>query len=141
MTKDQSFGIIIFSINQDGNREYLLINQKSQNGNFWWFPKWHPEIWETPVQTARRECLEEVWINRIDIIEWKNFEICYSFPTEHGDIEKSVVFFVWQTDQKDVKIQPEELNGYKWADFDTALSLLTHKNSQNLLIETNEFLW
>lgn len=140
MKKDHSFGFILFFKSDNWWIEYLLINQKSVNGSFWWYPKWHPEDWETPIQAAKRECLEEVWINDIKVVEWLKFDVSYIFPNQTENIEKSVTFFVWEVVEKSVIIQEEELNWYKWADIKTALSILTHKNYQEILISLDKYL-
>lgn len=44
-----------------------------------------------------------------------------------------MTFWVGKVENKDVEIQVEELNGYKWANFGSAMNLLSHKNYKDLL--------
>ncbi len=141
MRKEHSYWIIAFFENPNWEREFLLINQKADNWSFWWYPKWHPEKWENWLQAAKREFWEEVGINDVDIIGNKTFETGYIFRREWlPDIDKTVTFWVGKVKNKDVKIQEEELNGYKRANFETAINLLSHKNYQEILINIAKYL-
>ncbi|MBO4516835.1 hypothetical protein J5751_05415 [bacterium] len=51
-----------------------------------------------------------------------------------------MTFWVGKVDDKYVKIQEEELNGYKWANFESAINLLSHKNYKELLVKVIEYL-
>lgn len=141
MEKEHSYWIIAYFDNYDWEREYLLINQKSENWNFRWYPKWHPEIWENWIQTAKREFFEEVWISDVSIIWNKVFETMYICHRKNGlETEKTVTFWVWKVKNKNIKIQEEELNWYKWANFDTAMKLLSHKNYKDILENVKNYL-
>ena len=134
MEKDHSYWIIAFCENSNWEREFLLINQKSDNWSFRWYPKWHPEEWENGLQAAKREFLEEVGIKEAQIIWEKTFDTNYIVHrTWLDDMWKTVTFWVGKVKNKDVKIQEEELNGYKWANFSSAMNLLSHKNYKDLL--------
>ena len=43
-------------------------------------------------------------------------------------------------ENKAVKIQEEELNGYKWANFESAINLLSHKNYKDLLVNVVKYM-
>jgi len=134
MEKDHSYWIIAFCENSNWEREFLLINQKSDNWSFRWYPKWHPEEWENGLQAAKREFREEVGIKEVQIIWEKTFDTNYIVHRPWlGDMWKTVTFWVGKVKNKDVKIQEEELNGYKWANFSSAMNLLSHKNYKDLL--------
>jgi hypothetical protein len=51
-----------------------------------------------------------------------------------------VTFWVGKVENKAVKIQEEELNGYKWANFESAINLLSHKNYKEILVKVIEYL-
>lgn len=141
MKKDHSYWIIPFFKNNDWSIDFLLINQKSDFGSFRWFPKWHPEWNETPLESAKRELFEEVGIKNIDVIGEKTFEISYIFYSRSWDsVEKSVTFFVWEAKNKEITIQEEELNWYKWTGYNSALWLLSHNNYKKLLQDVKNFL-
>ena len=46
---------------------------------------------------------------------------------------KTVTFWVGKVENKEVKIQIEELNWYKRANFEYAMNMLSHKNYKDLL--------
>ena len=134
MQEDHSYWIVAFFENSNWEHEFLLINQKSDNGSFWWFPKWHPEEGENGLQAAKREFLEEVGIKEVQTIWEKTFDTNYIVHRPWlDDMWKTVTFWVGKVKNKNVKIQEEELNGYKWAKFSSAMNLLLHKNYKDLL--------
>lgn len=140
MHTEHSYGIILFFENSNWEYEFLLINQKSENWSFWWFPKWHIEEWETWYQAARREVEEEVGIKNVEIIWKKEFETSYVFKNRYESIHKIVTFFVWKVANKNVIIQESELNWYKWASFDIAINLLSHQNYKVILNDVVKYL-
>lgn len=141
MQEDHSYWIIAFFENSNGEREFLLINQKSDNGSFRWYPKWHAEKWEDWLQAAKREFFEEVGIKNVQIIWDKTCDTDYIFHREWlPDMHKTVTFWIWKVENKDVNIQIEELNWYKWANFESAINLLSHKNYKDLLKKLVKYL-
>ena len=141
MKTEYSCGIVIFFKNSEWKPEFLIINQKSENWSFRWFPKWHIEPWETELQAAKREIWEEVWIKEIEIIWEKTFTTTYSFKVRDETINKNVTLFVWEVKNKSIKIQESELNGYKRAEFDVAMNILTHQNYKSILENVKFYLW
>lgn len=141
MKTEYSCGIVIFFKNSEWKPEFLIINQKSENWSFRWFPKWHIEPWETELQAAKREIWEEVWIKEIEIIWEKTFTTTYSFKVRDETINKNVTLFVWEVKNKSIKIQESELNGYKRAEFDVAMNILTHQNYKSILENVKIYLW
>jgi bis(5'-nucleosidyl)-tetraphosphatase len=133
MKKDFSYWIVPVYKNNDWTHEFLIINQKTNNGSFWWFPKWHAENNEDWVGAAKREFVEEVWINDFEIVKDKSFEVRYTFQENGKRINKTVKYWLAFVSNKDVKIQDIELNGYKWTDFDGAMNILSHENNKNIL--------
>ena len=141
MRNEHSYWIIAFFDNSNWEREFLLINQKSDNWSFRWYPKWHPEKWEDWLQAAKREFFEEVGIKDVNIVWEKTFDTNYIFHRPWmDDIWKTVTFWVGKVENKAVKIQEEELNGYKWANFESAINLLSHKNYKEILVKVIEYL-
>lgn len=141
MRNEHSYWIIAFFDNSNWEREFLLINQKSDNWAFWWFPKWHAEDWEDGLQAAKREFFEEVGIKDVQIIWEKTFDTNYIFHRSWmEDIWKTVTYYIGKVEKKDVKIQEEELNGYKRANFESAVNLLSHKNYKELLVKAIKYI-
>ena len=141
MQRDESFWILLIHRTLDGWIEVLLINQKSGEWNYRWFCKWHKEAWESWLDAAKRDLWEEVWINDIKLLWEKTFTMNYQFELNWIRIEKSVTYRVASTNQTDCKIQAEELNGYKWANFKNAQAILSHENNKNLLNKLMSYLW
>jgi len=135
MIKDQSYWIIPVYKNDDWSFEFLIIDQKSSHGSFWWFPKWHPEGWEDGIMTAKREFQEEVGIWEIKIIKDKYFDMSYIFKDKWEKIDKTVRYWLGFVKSKSVSIQKKELNWYKRLDFDSAMKILSHENTKNILKE------
>jgi predicted NUDIX family NTP pyrophosphohydrolase len=133
MIKDQSYWIIPVYKNDDWSHEFLIINQKTGNWSFWWLPKWHAEVGEDWIQAAKREFVEEVWISNFKVIEDKYFEINYIFQEKWDKINKTVKYWIAFVKSKDVKIQDAELNWCKRMDFDSAMKILSHENTKNIL--------
>ena len=142
MKTEHSYGIVVFFRNNEWKTEFLIINQKSENWSFRWFPKWHIESGETELQAARREVWEEVWIKDIKIVWDKSFTTIYSFKNKNKNdtINKIVTLFVWEVTNKSVKIQESELNGYKRAEFDVAINLISHQNYKVILNDVVKYL-
>ena len=141
MQEDHSYWIIAFFENSNWEREFLLINQKSDNWSFRWYPKWHAEEWENWLQAAKREFREEVGIKNVQIIWEETFDTHYIVHRPWlNDMWKTVTFWVGKVDNRDVKIQEEELNWYKWANYASAMNLLSHKNYKDLLEKVAQYI-
>ena len=132
MKKDFSYGIIPVYKDLDGNIEFLLINQITNKGSFWWFPKWHAEENEDWLTAAKREFSEEVGIDDLKIVGDKNFITNYTFQEGKEKIYKTVTYWLAFVKTKEVKTQKSELNWYKWANFENSLNVLTHEITKNI---------
>ncbi len=135
MFKEYSYWIVPIFQNLDWELQVLLI----QNKWWWhrWFPKWHQEQWETPLQTAIRELQEETWL-QIDKIQWQNiltekYIDYYTFQTQWKKIYKQVWYFIWYVQSQKVQIQQDEIINYQRIDINQAQDQLTHDWSKNIL--------
>jgi len=89
---------------------------------------------ETPLQTAKREVLEETWLSNIDIIPNTYFDHYYSFFDKNGGlINKRVGFFVGEIYDDFIVLQTSELKNYYWKDIKSALTILTFQSDKNIL--------
>ena len=153
MPREKSAGAIIFR-KEAGNIYYLLLHYPSLNrkGGHWEFAKGHIEEGESDEETIRREVEEETGINDIKIIAGFKQYIKYFFRqykekvlekdrknNKTSWIFKLVVFYVVQTNTKDVKISPEHV-GFVWLPIDEAIKKTTFKNSKILLKEADNFI-
>ena len=112
MVNDFSCGVIPYRI-KAGQREFLLIQHKAGH---WSFPRGHPEVGETELETARRELLEETGLCDVQIDEEQAFEENYRFTKRSGkQVNKCVIYFLGQVapGQK-LKLQQEEVADYAW---------------------------
>lgn len=133
MIKDYSYWIVPVYKNNNWEYEFLVIHQKTYNGSFWGFPKWHAEKWEDWLTAAKRELSEEVWITNVNIIEDNFYWFDYQYKENWNQYDKTVKFRLGFVDSKNVKIQEEELKWYRRVNFDDALNLLTHNNMKLVL--------
>ena len=132
MIRDYSYWIIPVYKNSNWDYEFLIINQKTYNWSFWWFPKWHSEKWETELESAKRELEEEVWIKNININTKKTLWFSYNFEEKWIKYDKTVKYWIWFVKDKNVIIQKEELNGYKRTNYNDTINMLSHKNMKEV---------
>ncbi|MEK7540741.1 MAG: NUDIX domain-containing protein [Patescibacteria group bacterium] len=149
MPKEKSAGVIIFR-KEDNQIYYLLLYYKteSKRGGHWGFSKGHIEKGETEIQTAKRELAEETGIKDIKIISGFNGLEKYFFRRNYGLkgearkkapwVFKSVVFYLAETETKEVKIS-EEHSDFIWLSYQEAFKKLTFKNAKNILKKANDF--
>ena len=135
MIRETSAGIILFR--REGTKNlFLLLNYPSGH---WDFVKGKMEKGETFHQTAVRETGEETGITDVTFEEGFEEWIKYDFQY-HGElIHKKVVFFLAQTNTKNVKISDEHLD-YAWADYDTAMERTTFDNAKRILRKAHALL-
>jgi len=155
MPREKSAGVIIFR-KEEGKIYYLLLHYPGINrkGGHWEFTKGHIENNETEEIAARRETMEETGISDIKILPGFKEYIKYFFRQNYKKepiplktsnnkktawIFKLVVFFVAQTQTKEVKLSPEHVN-YVWLPIEEAIKKTTYKNSKELLKKANNFL-
>ncbi len=108
----------------------------------WWhrsFPKWHIESQETPLQAAKREVFEEVWLDQIDVLPNVYFDHYYSFFEKWGVlVNKRVGFFVGEVYDTTVVLQKSELQDFCWKNIDDAMEILTFESDKNILKKAYE---
>jgi tRNA nucleotidyltransferase (CCA-adding enzyme) len=140
MIKDTSFGIIPTYKNNNWEYEFLIINQKTYNWSFVGFPKWHPEKWESNLETAKRELEEEVGITDIKLDENRFWWFSYKFKEKWVKYDKAVKYRLGYVKNKINKIEIEEVNSCKWVSFNEVMQLVTHKNMKKIFIEITKWL-
>jgi len=142
MPTEKSAGAIIFTRDK-GKIYYLLLHYPgfSHRGkkDYWDFPKGHIEKGEKEVETIKREIKEETGLKDIRFIKGYREVIKYFFKFEGKNIFKTVVFYLAETKNKEIKISFEH-QGYQWLSFDKALKKVTYKNAKELLKKANSLL-
>jgi len=153
MPREKSVGAIIFR-KENGVKHYLLLHYPSRNrrGGHWEFSKGHVEEGENEKETMRREVEEETGIKYLKIVPgFKKYTKYFFRQYEERVSEKNkkkgktpwvfklVVFFIVETQTKEIKISPEHLD-FAWLPIEEAIKKTTFKNSKKLLGEADNFL-
>lgn len=138
---DFSYGVVPL-YKEDGIWQVLVIHQISYRGDsFWIFPKGHAEAGESPHHTALRELKEETGVGLVDLEPATSFSISYSFKHENIQIDKTVEYFLGYCADIHTNItQPQEVKELRWCTFAEACSLVTHKNTKDVLQQVEEYL-
>ncbi|MDH3276585.1 MAG: NUDIX domain-containing protein [Nitrosopumilus sp.] len=128
MIEETSSGVVLFRKEND-KILFLLLHYPSGH---WDFIKGKMEEGESYHETAIRETKEETEISDVKFLD--NFEewIQYNFQYQGNLICKKVVFFLGETQTKNVKISHEHLN-YAWMDYTSAMEKTTFDNAKTVL--------
>lgn len=135
MPQEKSAGAVIFK-KQNKERYYLLLHY---GGGHWDFPKGHIEKGEKPEEAARREIQEETGIKEIGFITTFREVIKYFYKKEGKIVPKTVIFYLAETKDKNVKISYEH-RGFKWLPYEEALRQLTFDNAKKVIKKANNFI-
>jgi len=135
MSIEKSAGAVIFR-KENKKIYYLLLHYQ---WGHWDFPKGHIEKGEDALEAARREVFEETGLKDITFIKGFQEVNKYFFKFKGKTIFKSVVFYLAETQTKEVKISFEHI-GFKWLPFKEALNQLTFKNAKEIFKQANDFL-
>lgn len=140
MINEKSAGAIIFRMHEK-EFMYLLLYKRARMHyrESWDFPKGNTEESESEEGTAKREAMEESGLKDMHFIGKFRQTVSFFYRKENQTIHKTITFFLAQTNQEEVTLSYEH-SGYKWCSYEEALTLLTHKNSKEILKKANEFL-
>lgn len=136
MLKDAAFGIVPI-LNQSNPYQFLLIQHQAGH---WGFPKGHADPGESALQTACREFTEETGITAYQVIENVSFSEQYSFTRNQQQFEKTVTYFPAWVESAVVQYQEKEIQAYTWADYDTAIALLSYEGAKRILTDAHHYL-
>ena len=134
---EKSCGIVLF--NSD---EFLLIQHPTKsNGDegHWDFPKGHVEGNETELETAKRELIEETGIVNFRLFDGFRHRIEYNFQKGNEMVPKEVIFFLAESNTKEVELSSEHQN-FVWLNKDLAHNKLTYTNAREVLAAVKIFL-
>jgi len=133
MALEQSFGIIPLR-RRKGSWEVFLIQH---HAGHWGVPKGHPELNETPQQTASRELTEETGLDVLRFLDHHPLEEGYWFTREGEKVHKTVQYFVAEV-QGNVVLQEEELLEGKWVPLEKAERHMTFPEGKKLCRLVNQ---
>jgi len=110
--------------------KYLLLkyNYKSQQ---WGFVKGNIERGESLQETVSREAEEEAGLKKLKFLPFKQ-SIHYFYRRDKKIVFKKVIYLLAEAKSKKV-ILSKEHTGYTWADYETALKMLTFKEEKKVL--------
>ena len=134
---EKSCGIVLF--NSD---EFLLIQHPTKsNGDegHWDFPKGHVEGNETELETTKRELIEETGIVNFRLFDGFRHRIEYNFQKGNEMVPKEVIFFLAESNTKEVELSSEHQN-FVWLNKDLAHNKLTYTNAKEVLAAVKIFL-
>lgn len=94
-------------------------------------PKGLIEVDEDEVITAMREVREETGVSRVKI-KGKIGSIKYQFGFRSKTYDKTVHFFLFETDQADTKVGSEH-DFMEWLPYDQALETMSYPNEKEML--------
>lgn len=132
MPSEASFGIIPLRRCKSG-WEVLLIQHRS--GGHWAFPKGHAEAGESPLQTAIRELAEETGLSLIRLIQEAPLVEQYHFTRNGIPIDKTVMYFLAEVGNGEIRLQDAELIHYQWVPIEQASEIVTFPQAKSLCKE------
>ena len=138
MLYEKSCGAVVFrdeTTECGESKRYVLMIKQSQASRFS-FPKGHVEAGESETDTAEREVLEETAV-AVKITE--SFRKTVSYSPRPG-VKKQVVYFVAQTDAKDIKPQAGEIVEVRWVEVERAAQLLGHANDRRVFSMAHQYI-
>ncbi len=138
---DISYGVIPIRRVANG-WEVFLIHQYSRIGDntYWVLPKGHPEVSETPRETALRELKEETGLVPATLIDSPRFDLRYSFDFSGDRIEKTVVFFIGVITEFEITLDPDEVKEAGWYPLELAATRLDYQDTKSLFLKAKDFI-
>lgn len=136
MQEDYSFWVI--PLYKDNDKLTVLIVQ-----HLAWhrgFPKWHQNVLETAMDTAKRELKEETWLEVIKFIENEKYDSVYFFKSWSDLIKKTVSYFIWFVNSKNVSIDKKEILDYKFLSLEELVNLDLPKWNIKFFEEVKEYI-
>ncbi|MFA6963763.1 MAG: NUDIX domain-containing protein [Patescibacteria group bacterium] len=136
--KDYSYGVIPIFHKIIGQEPHFLLVE--QGGKFWSFPKGHKEDEESDVEAAKRELFEEAGIAGGELIEDKTFSEHYTYSQDGTDLDKTVTFYPYFSNQFFPIIDNKEITNFKWVTYEEAKKTLKFKETLDILTEAYNWL-
>jgi 8-oxo-dGTP pyrophosphatase MutT (NUDIX family) len=120
-----SSGMIIFRLDSEGNRRYLLLRNI---GGHWEFPKGGIEGNESDLEASLREVSEETGLDPMKI---NSFRVKYSYQfSRNGEtINKEVYLYLGKSFTDNVSLSREHRD-YCWLKYEDALRRISNSHSE-----------
>ncbi|MBS7658632.1 MAG: NUDIX domain-containing protein [Candidatus Bathyarchaeia archaeon] len=135
MITQVSAGGVVFRREKDKILFFLLGFKEKK---IWCLPKGIIEKGESELEAAKREVAEETGIKNLKLIS-KIGSINYQFWFRKNKINKTVHFYLFETDQVETKIG-EEHDTYGWFTFNEALKSLSYNGEKEILKKAYEII-
>lgn len=130
--QDFSYGIVpIYRLDQ----ELFVLVLQQRHGKHWCFPKGHPEMDESPEETAIRELKEETDLSVTNLIQPGTMvEEKYSFfqRKDHIIVDKTVRYFLGEVTSQEVEIEKDEIAAYQWVKLLDAHKKMTFQEGKDV---------
>jgi 8-oxo-dGTP pyrophosphatase MutT (NUDIX family) len=123
-----SSGGVVYRL--ENNIPLFLLLTSNKRG-IWCLPKGLIEENEDEVTTAMREVREETGVSRVKL-RGKVGQIKYQFGFRAKTFDKTVHFFLFETDQADAKVGTEH-DAMEWMMYEKALQTLSYPNEKDML--------
>ncbi|MBU4311991.1 MAG: NUDIX domain-containing protein [Candidatus Omnitrophica bacterium] len=135
MNKEFSAGTVIFRKEKEKILYLVIYSKRNQ---IWGFPKGHIEPGESEKQTALRETEEETGLKDLNIINGFRIEDIYEATSNRGPskgqtIEKHSIYFLCETNEKDIRVNSDEISEYRWLETEKAVPLLSFDSLRQIL--------
>jgi 8-oxo-dGTP pyrophosphatase MutT (NUDIX family) len=132
--QETSYGIIPLK-RKGENWQVLLIKHRAGH---WSFPKGHPEEKESPLESAKRELLEETGLKVKKILSGSPLKEAYRYKRAGRLIDKTVEYFLAEV-EGEASIQAEELADSCWVSVPDAAGRATFPEGKRICSEILNF--
>lgn len=122
--------------------DYLLLKRRL-HWKGWEFPKGGIEKGEKSINSAKRELKEETGLNALGIKKFRysgKYKYNRKFSTRPGLSGQTFSLYAAKVRKGKVKADKKEHSGYKWADFNSSLKILSWPNQRESLKLVNSWL-
>jgi bis(5'-nucleosidyl)-tetraphosphatase len=133
MKQEKSCGVVPY-IHDDTGIHFLIIKH---HAGHWGFPKGRQEAGESDLQTALRELQEETGLIPSKVLD-DSLVDHYKFTKNNELIEKTVIYYLVEVQNKEVTLQQEEVSDYSWGDLNSTKNLLTHDQAKIVLQKAHD---
>ncbi|RJR29230.1 NUDIX hydrolase [Candidatus Microgenomates bacterium] len=129
MSKHQKVAVIVWTIDPEGNKRFLLRHNKPFNGyeDEWTITFGDIEDDESLEKAAKREISEEFGISGFE--EIKNLDYKIEFEGKHGLTEAQFVYLKVKNIDVPIRLNEESI-GYDWMLLEKAKEVMRHEDEK-----------